>query len=198
MPSRLNRVIIAPQGGTPKGPGSSSERPVPARSVWSGFPNGLRVLVKRVPNLPLVNIQAHVLGGSSTDDEQVRRPRGNDGRPVGQGYDSRRLTQPKSPPISTRSAASELQRGPLHLHRQRDCLKEDFPKAAALFADSLLYPAFPEDQFMRSKLAFVADIENRSADAAAEAEELFLDFAARRISPYHVNPERQGRTPSIG
>ena len=35
------------------------------------LPNGLRVLLKRDAHLPLVNIQAFVLGGSLADDEKT-------------------------------------------------------------------------------------------------------------------------------
>ena len=69
VPSRMNRVIIAPPGGGPKGVAESQAADSGAVRL-ERLPNGLRVLVKRVPNLPLVNIQAYVLGGSSCDGEK--------------------------------------------------------------------------------------------------------------------------------
>ena len=69
VPSRMNRVIIAPPGGGPKGVAESKAADAGAVRLVR-LPNGLRVLVKRVPNLPLVNIQAYVLGGSSCDGEK--------------------------------------------------------------------------------------------------------------------------------
>ena len=105
VPARLNRVIIAPPGGAPKGPAAEQESGA-GKVRFERLPNGLRVMVKRVPNLPLVNIQAHVLGGSSTDGEQFAGRAAMLADLLGQGNDSAGPARPKSPPISTRSAAS--------------------------------------------------------------------------------------------
>lgn len=186
VPARLNRVIIAPPGGAPKGPAAQAESGAGKIHV-ERLPNGLRVLVKRVPNLPLVNIQAQVLGGSSADGEKLAgraamlanlldkgTTRGASGADVAAYFDS------IGGEISFRA-------GRFTFNGSATCLKDDFPKAAALFADSLLYPALPEDQFVRAKTMFLAAIENRSAEAEAEADELFLD-SLPASSPYHVNP----------
>ncbi len=87
VPQRLNRVIIAPPGGAPK----STEKAAKAtegeiRSVR--LPNGLRVLLKRQGQLPLVNIQAFVRAGSLADDAATagrarwRRPCSTWARPI--------------------------------------------------------------------------------------------------------------------
>ena len=73
------------------------------------------------------------------------------------------------------------------------CLKEDFPKAAGLFADSFLHPAIPQDQFEKAQSLLLADIANRSADPHAEISELFFD-SLPATSPYHVNPEGKAET----
>ncbi len=70
MPQRLNRVILAPPGG-------HGRRPLRRAAGAAGqvrlvrLANGLRVLVKRHANLPLVNMQAFVLAGSMVDDEKT-------------------------------------------------------------------------------------------------------------------------------
>jgi len=70
VPDRLNRVTISPPGKASKsaGPDATADES-PIRMVR--LPNGLRVLVKRHAQLPLVNIQAYVLGGSLVDDEST-------------------------------------------------------------------------------------------------------------------------------
>ena len=73
------------------------------------------------------------------------------------------------------------------------CLRDDFPKAAAIFADSFLHPAIPQDQFDKAQSLLLADIENRSADPHAEISELFFD-SLPGTSPYHVNPEGKAET----
>ena len=80
VPERLNRVIIAPPGGAPKAAEQGRPQATEGEIRSKRLPNGLRVLVKRHAHLPLVNIQAFVLGGSLADDEADGRPRRAGGR----------------------------------------------------------------------------------------------------------------------
>ena len=193
VPSRMNRVIIAPPGGGPKGVAESQAADVGSVRLVR-LPNGLRVLVKRVPNLPLVNIQAWVLGGSSCDGEKLAGrstllaemlDKGTQGGPTGaeiaQYFDSI-------------GGLLSFNSGRFTLSGNATCLRDDFSKVAGLFADSFLHPAIPEDQFEKARALLLADIENRSADPHAEITELFFD-SLPATSPYHVNPE--GKTDTV-
>ncbi len=95
VPTRENRVIIAPPGGGPKGEAESKAAAAGAVRL-ERLPNGLRVLVKRVPNLPLVNIQAYVLGGSSCDSDKLagRCAAGGNARQGNAGRRQRRRDRP--------------------------------------------------------------------------------------------------------
>ena len=70
VPERLNRVTIVPPGGAPKAAAEAAAAGQ-GKVRLDPLPNGLRVLVKRHANLPLVNIQAFVLGGSLLDSEKT-------------------------------------------------------------------------------------------------------------------------------
>jgi zinc protease len=187
VPARLNRIVIAPRG-------SAKKADVARNDAASGkihverLANGLRVLVKRVPNLPLVNIQAHVLGGSSTDGEQMAGRAAMLADLMDKGTTHGATAAEIAGYFDSVGGEIGFGCGRFTFNGSATCLKEDFPKAAALFVDSLLYPALPDDQFQRAKLAFIAGIENRSADAAGEADDVFLD-ALPAASPYHINPE---------
>ncbi|MGO9109875.1 MAG: M16 family metallopeptidase [Thermoguttaceae bacterium] len=192
VPSRVSRVIIAPPGGGPKG--AAESKAAGASSVrLVRLPNGLRVLVKRVPNLPLVNIQAYVLGGSSRDGEKYAgrsmllaemldkgTQNGPTGAAIAQYFDSI-------------GGLLSFNSGRFTLFGAATCLRDDFPKAAGLFADSFLHPAFPQDQFEKAQSLLLADIENRSADPHAEISELLFN-SLPSSSPYHVNPEGNAET----
>ena len=187
VPARLNRIVIAPRGSAKKG--AVVENDAASGKVHvERLANGLRVLVKRVPNLPLVNIQAHVLGGSSTDGEQMAGRAAMLADLMDKGTTHGTTAADIAAYFDSVGGEIAFGCGRFTFNGSATCLKEDFPKAAALFADSLLYPALPDDQFQRAKLAFIAGIENRSADAAAEADDVFLD-ALPAASPYHINPE---------
>jgi zinc protease len=192
LPSRLSRVIIAPPGGGPKGP-------VEAKEAQAGtvrlvrLANGLRVLVKRVPTLPLVNIQVYALGGASSDGDKYA------GRTA-------LLAEMLDKGIQGGDSAAEIARyfdsiggllsfapGRFTISGRATCLSEDFPKAAGLFAESFLHPALPKDQFEQARSLLLANIENRSADPHAELSEFFFD-SLPAASPYHVNPEGNPNT----
>ena len=195
VPSRVNRVIIAPPGGGPKAV-AESQASGEGSVRMARLPNGLRVLVKRVPNLPLVNIQAYALGGSLSDGEKYAgrstllaemldkgTQGGISGAEIAEYFDSV-------------GGVLSFSSGRFTLSGAATCLRDDFPKAAGLFADSFLHPAFPQDQFDKARSLLLADIENRSADPHAEISELLFD-SLPATSPYHVNPEGKAATVKV-
>ena len=188
----MNRVIIAPPGGGPKGVAESKAADAgPVRLVR--LPNGLRVLVKRVPNLPLVNIQAYVLGGSSCDGEKLAGRCALLAEMLDKGTQGGATAAEIAQYFDSIGGVLSFNAGRFTLSGDATCLRDDFPKAAGLFADSFLHPAIPQDQFEKAQSLLLADIENRSADPHAEITELFFD-SLPATSPYHVNPEGKAET----
>jgi len=191
VPSRMNRVVIAPPDGGPKGvaelkaAGASAVRMV-------RLPNGLRILVKRVPNLPLLNIQAYVLGGSSSDGEKHAGRSALLSEMLDKGTQGATAAQ-IAQYFDSIGGVLGFSSGRFTVSGAATCLREDFPKAAALFADSFLHPAIPHDQFEKAQSLLLAAIDNRSADPHAEITELFFD-SLPRTSPYHVNPAGKEET----
>jgi zinc protease len=192
VPVRMNRVIIAPPGGGPKGPAETQEGQSGSIRMVR-LPNGLRVLVRRVPNLPLVNMQVYALGGSAADGDALA------GR-------STLLAEMLDKGIQGGASAAEIARyfdsvggvlsfsaGRFTLAGHATCLRQDFPKAAALLAESFLHPALPQDEFANAQGQLLAAIDNRSADPHAELAELFCD-SLPKTSPYHVDPEGKAQT----
>jgi zinc protease len=64
-------------------------------------------------------------------------------------------------------------------------LKEDFPQAAALFAQCFTRPTFPPDELAKVKTLALGAIARRADDPRQEAFELFHD-SLPRSSPYHL------------
>ncbi len=193
VPSRMNRVIIAPPGGGPKGVAESEA--AEAGSVrMVRLPNGLRVLVKRVPNLPLVNIQAYALGGSFCDGEKQAGRAALLAEMLDKGVQGGASGAEIAEYFDSIGGVVSFNAGRFTLSGNATCLRDDFPKAAGLFADSFLHPAIPRDQFEKAQAILLADIENRSAEPRAEITELFFD-SLPAASPYHGHPE--GRAESV-
>jgi zinc protease len=64
-------------------------------------------------------------------------------------------------------------------------LKEDFPEAAAVFAECFTRPAFPRDEFEKVKTLALGAIARRADSPHQEAFELFYDNLPKS-SPYHL------------
>jgi zinc protease len=64
-------------------------------------------------------------------------------------------------------------------------LKQDFPEAAALFAQCLTQPTFPDDEFAKVKTLALGAIARRTASPQAEIFEVFND-ALPATSPFHL------------
>ena len=73
-------------------------------------------------------------------------------------------------------------------------LREDFPQAAALFAECFTRPTFPAGQFAKIQGLALGAIANRTADPQAEIAELFADHLPA-ASPYHLVTE--GKAESV-
>ena len=190
--SRMSRVIIAPPGGGPKGVAESKAAETDLVRLLR-LSNGLRVLIKRVPNLPLVNIQAYVLGGSSCDGEKLAGRSALLAELLDKGTQGGATAAEIAQFFDSIGGVLSFNAGRFTLSGAATCLREDFPKAAGLFAESFLHPAIPQDQFEKAQSLLLADIANRSADPHAEIDELFFD-SLPGTSPYHMHPEGKAET----
>ena len=180
---RLNRIIIAPPGGGPKASGDASAGGG-SDVRQSTLGNGIRVLVKRDSRLPMVNLQAYVLGGLLVDTPQTA------GR-------SRLLAAMLDKGTATHSAEQianyyDSIGGKLSMGAGRNTvfgsvttLRDDFPQAAAMFAECFTKPTFPHDQFEKVKTLALGAIAYRASDPRSEILELFFDNLPHS-SPYHV------------
>jgi len=180
---RLNRVIIAPPGGAPRPPthqieaGSSEIRSV-------RLPNGLRVLLKRHAQLPMVNIQAFVLGGSLVDTEATAGRSALVGAMLDQGttqHSARQIAEY----FDSIGGQLSMGAGQNTIFGSATTLRDDFPQAAALFAECFTRPTFPDEEFKKVKTLALGAIARRSNDPQAEISELFYDNLPSG-SPYHL------------
>jgi zinc protease len=182
-PERLNRVVIAPPGGSPKAVAegaAKTESDVKAVKMS----NGLRVLVRRVSHLPMVNIQAYVIGGSLVDTPET----------AGRSSLVSAMLDKGTAELSAQEIAGyfdsiggqiSFNAGRSTLYGSATVLRDDFPKAAAIFADCFTSPAFPADEFAKVKTLALGAIQRRRDDPQQEIMEFFYDNLPAD-SPYHV------------
>jgi zinc protease len=191
VPERLNRILIAPPGGGPKSSATAAAA-ASSEAKLVKLPNGLRVLVKRHANLPLVNIQAYVVGGNLVDTEKTagrsslvadmldRGTADHSAEEIARYFDA----------IGGRFG---VENGRFTIYASASILKEDFPKAAEIFADCITRPAFPKAEFEKVQALTLGAISRREADPQAETMEAFAD-ALPASTPFHLMPEGKAET----
>jgi len=184
-PDRLNRVLITPPGLAPKSAEEAKAgQETPIRLVR--LPNGLRVLLKRQPHKPMVNIQAAVLGGSLEDSPET----------AGRSALVAAMLDKGTSKMSAAQIAEFFDRiggrfstlgGRNTIFASASVLREDFAEAAAVFADCFLRPTFPADQFAVVQKLTLAGIARRADNPQQELMELF-HASLPPVSPYHIMP----------
>jgi len=183
VPERLNRMVIAPPGGTPKAArrkAVGAETPV----TLTRLPNGLRVLVKRQSQLPLVNVQAFVLGGALVDTPETAGRSGMVAEMLDRGT-AQRSAREIAEYFDSIGGRMSFAAGRNTIYGSTSVLRDDFSQALALFAECFLRPVFPEEEFQRVKQLALGAIARRADNAHQEAFELFYDNLPVG-SPYHL------------
>jgi len=184
-PDRLNRVLIVPPGLAPKSAvPSKGVQETPIQLVR--LPNGLRVLLKRLPHKPMVNIQAAVLGGSLEDSPQTAGRSALVAAMLNKG--TRKRTAAQIAEFFDRIGGRFSTVGGRNtILASLSVLREDFPEAAAVFADCFLEPTFPADQFTIVQKLALASIARRADNPQQELLELF-HASLPPTTPYHLMP----------
>ena len=182
-PQRLNRIVIAPPGGAPKrADAAAAGGESPVRVVK--LPNGLRVLVKRHTHRPMVNIQAYALGGSLVDTEQTAGRSALVGAMLDRGT-AQMSAQQIADYFDSIGGQFSTSAGRNTVYASATVLREDFPRAGALFAECFTRPTFPPEEFAKVKKLALGAIARRADSPQSEVFELFYDNLPKD-SPYHL------------
>lgn len=178
VPERLNTVTIDPLGtGQAKSADAfadDAETPI-AKKV---LPNGLTVLLRRQPTLPMVTIQAYAKAGVLADSAETS------------GLAS--LTTEMLEHGTKKYTAAEIAEyfdsigGKLALNSQTNTsylqcqvLKDDAQKSLDYVYQILIEPTFPADEFVNVQQLRLGRIAARQANPQAE----IMDFFAKQLSP---------------
>jgi zinc protease len=192
LPQRLNQAAIFPPGTAPreakiKAGGGTGE----IKSLR--LPNGLRILLKRHSNLPLVNIQAAVVGGSLADSVETAGRASLVAAMLDQGttaHSARQIAEYFDSIGSSFSAKSGL----FTIFCSATTMREDFPKTAELFAECVTRPTFPEEEFKKNQTLALGEIASHADNPQTEIAEFFYD-SLPAASPYHILQD--GKTETV-
>jgi zinc protease len=179
----LNRVIIAPPGGAPKPP-ATDDKTAAGEVKLARLPNGLRVLVKRDSRLPMVCLQTAALGGSLADDKQTAGRASLLAAMLDRGT-AKHNAQQIAEYFDSIGAEAGFSGGRFTFTASLTTLKADFPQAAEMFAECLLRPTFPEDEFAKMQQLALGAIVRRADDPQSQISEFFCENLPEG-SPYAV------------
>ena len=192
VPEHLNRAIIAPPGKAPKGDAATAT-PTEGETRLVRLPNGLRVLLKRQASVPLVNVQALVLGGVAADSLETAGRSAILAAMLDKGTAAHTAAQ-FAEYFDAIGGRFSVGSGRATVFAGLTVLRDDFPAALAQFAECVNQPGFPDAEFEKTRQLALEDIASRSDDPHAEIMEFFSDHLPAE-SLYHI--VEGGKTDSV-
>ncbi|MDO4571588.1 MAG: pitrilysin family protein [Planctomycetia bacterium] len=191
VPERLNIVKILPKSAQDDALAEDTQAKEEAQEnnstdevQFHRLDNGVRVLVRRIPHLPLVSAGVCAIGGNLLDDEKTAG-RGNFvATMLDQGTKTRTEAE-ISEYFDSIGGQMGFSSGRNSLSGNMLVLKEDFEKSFEILADCWKNPTFPEKEFDVKKKQIVGAIQRRAISPQAELIELFADTLPP-TTPYHL------------
>ncbi|MBN2216874.1 MAG: insulinase family protein, partial [Pirellulales bacterium] len=183
LPERLNRVIVAPPGGSPA-KAAAATAAEQYKIVAVRLANGVRVLVKRDTRLPMVNVRAFVLGGSLVDSPETAGRSALVAQMLERGT-AQHTAQQIAAYFDSIGGQLSMSSGRNTIYGSATVLTDDFPEATALLAECFTASTFPEGEFQKAQRLALGAIARRANSPQAEIMELFFD-SLPADSPYHV------------
>ena len=192
-PERLSRIVIAPPGMAPKTSGDISTRETENIQAVK-LRNGIRVLVKRQSNLPMVTVSAVTLGGTLVETPEIAGRSSLVASMLDKG--TKTLTAEQiAEYFDSIGGDISFVGGRNTIYGDITVLKGDFENATRVLADCFLNPAFPEAEFAVEKELTLGAITRRHDNPNSE----LFDFFAESLpvtTPYHIVPV--GSLESVG
>jgi zinc protease len=180
IPDRLNSLSIEPLGSGKAH--SAEETPDETPIARTVLPNGLTVLLKRQPALPLVTIQAYARAGVLADTPETSGLASLTTELLDRGtkkYKANQIADYFDSIGGTLQLSSQTNTSYL----QCAVLRDDASQALDHVYQILFEPTIPDDEFTNIRKIRLARIAARKANPQAE----IMDFAARQLpatSPY--------------
>ncbi len=157
------------------------------------LPNGVRLLLRRTTNLPIVSMQVYFLGGVRDETPQTSGLCRLTARLMRKGTKTR-TAEAIAEAFDSMGGSLSTSSGYNTFYVRAQVLKDDFQRAFEIFADVALHPTFPPDEFEKAKRLQLAAIARRADTPESEAAVEFRKTFFTR-SPYRFTP--LGETESV-
>jgi zinc protease len=134
--------------------------------------NGLRVIVKRNPSVPLVSMRLSFLGGQLVEDEASQGISSFVAAMLDRGTEHRSASQIAAE-VENIAGGLDGFSGRNSFGLTGEFLRDSLDTGLELFVDVLLFPTFPVDEIEKLRTEQLAAIQRREDNLAAKAFELF-------------------------
>jgi zinc protease len=182
----LVQAVVRPKSETPS---ALAPTPVAQREpvVKKVLANGMTLLLKRNPALPIVAMQAYFKGGV-----RVETPDTNGLSLLTANLLLKGTTSHSAEEIAaifdTRGATVNAESGNNSFYVNATCLREDFDELFQVYADIILHSSFPDDELTHMRRLLLATLERQNDDWRTEIERLWRQLFFT-VSPYRLAPE---------
>ncbi len=156
------------------------------------FPNGLRLLIREDPRLPLVSLQALCRGGVLAETAANNGITRLTARMLLKGTTNRSADQIAEEIESVGGSISDFS-GNNSFGLSAEVLSDDLALGLDILADVILHPAFPEDLLARERDTQVAEIKAEDDRILRVAQQLLRE-SMYQAHPYRLNPLGQTNT----
>ena len=182
----LVRAVVRPKSDTPS---VLALTPVAQREpvLKKVLANGMTLLLKRNPALPIVAMQAYFKGGvrvETTDTNGLSLLTANLLLKGTTSYSAEEIAAI----FDARGATVAAESGSNSFFVKATCLREDFDELFQVYADIILHPSFPDDELTHMRRLLLAALERQDDDWRTEIERLWRQLFFT-VSPYRLSPE---------
>ncbi len=159
----------------------SATRQDPAKEVQVDAPtlyklsNGLRVVIQRSTLVPAVSMQYYTIGGLLADTPG-REGVTNAAMTMLTKGTATRTKDEISETLENIGAGLDAQAGNNSTFVRATCLTDDLPTIAPLFADVILNPSFPQDEWAKIQPRMVAGIKSQNDSWSGELRQNFRNM----------------------
>ena len=182
--NNLSIASLNPPGSLPKTPAATVAKSEIEIKKFD-FPNGLRLLVREDPKLPMVNVHALMKGGVLAETDTNNGVCKLTTRMLLKGTTTRTADQIAETMESAGGAISYIA-GNNSFDIAAESLSEDLDRTLDVLADVLQNPTFPDALLARERAVQVAEFKQEQDQILRKGQQ-FLREAMFTRHPYHLN-----------
>lgn len=183
----LSHVVVRPpRHSAAVTPAETLAAPVAGALQKYTLANGMTLLLKRNPALPLVSMQAYFQGGVRVETPQTNGLSQFMAKAMVKGTATRRA-EDIATIFDAMGGSITTGSGNHSFFVMASCLRDDLWRALEVFADVIMHPTFPPPELDNVRRLMAAELASQQDDWQEEVAQLFRQTFFT-VSPYRMSP----------